>query len=78
MKGEIIEERDVKNEYGRGRPAREYLYQRETWVSSAQLPGPGLLQIWKEKNAQSVKRTVANKMYATSPYRGHPFPIPSV
>ncbi len=48
--GEMVQERDVKQ--GRGRPRKQYLVQwKQSWVDSARLAAPELLQSWREKKA---------------------------
>ena len=49
-KGKIVQERDVKQ--GHGRPRRQHLVQ--SWVDSAHLTAPELLQSWREKKASKA------------------------
>lgn len=54
-KGEIVQERDVKQ--GNGRPRKQYLIQWEqSWVYGGRLTAPELLQNWREKKASKVGR----------------------
>ena len=54
-KGEIVQERDVKQ--WRGRPRKQYLIQWEqSWVDGGRLTAPELLQSWREKKASKVGR----------------------
>ena len=49
-KGEIVQERDVKQ--WRGRSREQYLVQWEqSWVDGCRLTVPELLQRWREKKA---------------------------
>ena len=53
--GEILQERDVKQE--RGRPRKQYLVRwKESWVDGARLTAPELLHNWREKKAPSKHR----------------------
>ncbi len=53
-KGEIVQERDVKQ--GRGRPRKQYLVQWEqSWVDGARLTAPELLQSWRGKKASKSR-----------------------
>ena len=53
--GEILQERDIKQE--RGRPRKQYLVRwKESWVDGARLTAPELLQNWREKKALSKRR----------------------
>ena len=48
--GEILQERDIKQE--RGRPRKQYLVRwKESWVDGARLTAPELLRDWREKRA---------------------------
>lgn len=50
--GEILQERDVKQE--RGRPRKQYLVRWEqSWVDGASLTAPELLRDWREKKVSS-------------------------
>lgn len=53
-KGEIVQERDVKQ--WRGRPRKQYLVQWEqSWVDGGRLTAPELLQSWREKKASKSR-----------------------
>ena len=53
--GEILQERDIKQE--RGRPRKQYLVRwKESWVDGARFTAPELLQNWREKKAPSKRR----------------------
>ena len=53
-KGKIVQERNVKQ--GRGRPRKQYRIQWESsWVDSAYLTVPEMLQSWREKKALKSK-----------------------
>lgn len=53
-KGEIVQERDVKQ--WRGRPRKQYLVQWEqSWVDGCRLTAPELLQSWREKKASKSR-----------------------
>ena len=48
--GEILQERDLRQE--RGRPRKQYLVRwKESWVDGARLACPDLLRNWREKKA---------------------------
>ena len=48
--GEILQERDIRQE--RGRPRKQYLVRwKESWVDGARLASPDLLRNWREKKA---------------------------
>ena len=48
--GEILQERNVRQE--RGRPRKQYLIRwKESWVDGARLASPDLLRNWREKKA---------------------------
>ena len=48
--GEILQERDVRQE--RGRPRKQYLVRwKESWVDGVHLTAPALVQNWREKKA---------------------------
>ncbi|KAL2042635.1 hypothetical protein N7G274_004394 [Stereocaulon virgatum] len=53
-KGEIVQERDVKQ--WRGWPRKQYLVQWEqSWVDGGRLTAPELLQSWREKKASKSR-----------------------
>lgn len=53
--GEILQERDVKQE--RGRPRKQYLVRWEqSWVDGASLAAPELLRDWREKKVSSKRK----------------------
>ena len=53
--GEIIDERDIKQE--RGRPRKEYLVGwKPSWMPISRLTAPGLVQSWKAKKATKRRR----------------------
>ncbi|KAL8696688.1 MAG: hypothetical protein Q9201_007534 [Fulgogasparrea decipioides] len=53
--GEILQERDVKQE--RGRPRKQYLVRWEqSWVDGTSLTAPELLRDWREKKVSSKRK----------------------
>ena len=53
--GKIVDERDAKQ--GRGRPRKEYrVHWEDSWINSARLTAPGLIQDWREKKAAKLRR----------------------
>ena len=53
-KGEIVQERDVKQ--WRGRPRKQYLiHWEQSWVDRCRLTAPELLQSWTEKRVSKSR-----------------------